>query len=190
MFNSKKLCDVASEMLAEQVKIWNKVGPREKSSLMSTDCATRIGSFRQISHWITQLHCSVTWITLMAGDLQRFLSETSVNYRPLSPNISVMGLTKAFLLENWEDLTSGNRVVNNMWQQTWSVRAEMMKPHTNRAQRKKRGRGGSESKNDPFQLKIWIVGIMWVNGLAVLSVHPVLIPTNCLFDGSKQTITH
>ncbi len=174
-------------MLAVQVKTEiNSWRPREKSSLWSPDCASRIESFTQISHWITQLYCSVTRITLMAGDLQRFLSETSVNYRPLSPKISVMGLTKALLLENREDLTSGNRVVNNMWQQTRSVRAEMMKPHTNRAQRKKMARKNNwwESKNDPFELKIWIVGIMWVNMMTVSSVHPVLVPTdytlNCI----------
>lgn len=50
---------------------------------------------------------------------------TMISLKNICEPQAVMGLTKAFLLENWEDLTSGNRAVNNMWQQTWSIRAEM-----------------------------------------------------------------
>lgn len=115
----------------------------EKKSLQKTlhlDCACRSGSFRQISHGSARIYCSVKRIALMAEDLQCFLSETSVNHRPLSPNISVRDLTKAFLLENWEDLTSGKRAVNNMWRPTWSIRAWMMKISTDWKSKGKEGR--------------------------------------------------
>lgn len=45
---------------------------------------------------------SVTRTALMAQDIQSFLSKTSVKQRQLSQNISVMGLTKASLMENWK----------------------------------------------------------------------------------------
>lgn len=164
------------------------IWPMEKSSLLSPDCETRIRSFRQISHWITRLYCSVTRITLMARDLQWFLLETSVNHRPLSPNISMMGLTKAFLLENWEDLTSGNRVVNNMWQQTWSEQRWWNHTQTERA--KKKGEEKKQNKNKPLELKIAIVKnhvgqrVGHVVSTSRLNSHWLLC-----FDRSKQAIT-
>lgn len=39
---------------------------------------------------------------------------TMISLKNICEPQDVMGLTKAFLLENWEDLTSGNRAVNNM----------------------------------------------------------------------------
>lgn len=156
MFNSKKLCDVASEMLAEQVKIWNKVmiGPREKSSLLSTDCATRIGSFRQISHWITQLHCSVTWITLMAGGLTKISLRNICELQAAVTKHKCDGFDKSIL--------AGKLGRSDQWQQSCKqhVTADLIcqsrddeTTHKQSAKKKKEGGGAARARTIHFSSK-------------------------------------
>lgn len=148
------------------------IGPMEKSSLLKFNCATRSGSFTQISLWIAQLYCSVTRITLMPEDLQWFLSKTFVNHRPW-----------------W------------VWQKhfcwkigkIWPVATELQttcdsRPDLSEQWNSKEKGGGKDGENivreQERSIRAQNVGKIWVNGSDVSPVHPVLIPIDW------QAITH
>lgn len=148
------------------------IGPMEKSSLLKFDCATRSGSFRQISLWIAQLYCSVTRNTLMPEDLQWFsqkhLWTTGRDGFDKSILVGKLGRSDQWQLSCKQHVTA---------QQTWSIRA--MKRRT--AKKKKGGKDGENIVRESRSIRAQNVGMIWVNASEVLPVHPVLIPIDCLW---------